>query len=76
MNISDIFFKVQEDYWSTDRKKDWMKLMDIDHSVLSLANPWLEFMEDGEDSTKWATELNVDMENVCRIFDIQPIPLN
>lgn len=47
-----------------------MKLMDIDHSILSLANPWLDFMEDGEDTTTWATELNKDMENVCIIFNI------
>lgn len=43
-----------------------MKLMDIDHSILSLANPWLDFMENGEDSTTWATELNNDMENVFK----------
>lgn len=42
-----------------------MQENEIDHSVLSLANPWLEFMESGDESSNWATQLNADLQQIC-----------
>jgi aminocarboxymuconate-semialdehyde decarboxylase len=42
-----------------------MATNEIDHAVLSLANPWLEFMESSNESSSWANKLNQDLEQMC-----------
>lgn len=43
-----------------------MKLHGINVSVVSLANPWLDFLEDPEEAAGWARRVNDDLEEVCR----------
>ncbi|XWN34309.1 MAG: amidohydrolase family protein [Devosia sp.] len=52
------------EYFSPERKLAYMDAHDIDISVLSLANPWLEFLEPGE-APAAATVLNEDLEGWC-----------
>ncbi len=52
------------DYWDLDLKLKWMDEHGIAISVVSLANPWLEFMEPDE-ATPLARRLNNDLEEMC-----------
>jgi predicted TIM-barrel fold metal-dependent hydrolase len=45
-------------YWDVQEKLAFMNQHDIDVSVLSLANPWLDFIEDATEAAKYATEIN------------------
>ena len=53
-------------YSSWDAKRSFMKLHGINLSVVSLANPWLDFVEDPTEAVEWARKVNDDLENVCQ----------
>lgn len=55
---------VDSSYYSWDKKLDFMRLHAINISVVSLANPWLDFLE-AHDAPKWATTVNDDMDAMC-----------
>ncbi|KAF1314494.1 2-amino-3-carboxymuconate-6-semialdehyde decarboxylase, partial [Globisporangium splendens] len=52
------------EYWDLDEKLAYMDHHGISTSVLSLANPWLDFLPIQE-QTSMATLLNDDMEAIC-----------
>ncbi|KAH9927170.1 amidohydrolase 2 [Epithele typhae] len=51
-------------YWDRDEKLKFMDLHSIDMSVVSSANPWLDFLP-ASTAHKLAEELNVDLEDFC-----------
>ncbi|EIW61491.1 amidohydrolase 2 [Trametes versicolor FP-101664 SS1] len=51
-------------YWDRDEKLKFMDRHAIDVSVVSSANPWLDFLP-APDAHKLAEELNTDMEDYC-----------
>ncbi|KAL3667323.1 hypothetical protein V7S43_007552 [Phytophthora oleae] len=53
------------EYWDADNKIRYMNRHGIRMSVLSLANPWLDFLP-LEEQVQQATLLNDDMETLCR----------
>lgn len=55
---------IGKEYWSIDWRLQWMKRHGIGHSIISLANPWLDWLPAGE-AAKLARELNQDMQLIC-----------
>lgn len=55
---------IGDEYWSMERKLKYMDLHGIQASVLSLANPWLDFLEPKE-AVPLAKELNEEMDDIC-----------
>lgn len=51
-------------YSSTAAKLDFMKKHEIATSVISLANPWLDFLSP-EDGPWWARKINDELERIC-----------
>ncbi|GAA6023626.1 hypothetical protein JCM10207_005090 [Rhodosporidiobolus poonsookiae] len=54
-------------YWDRKEKISFMDTHGIDVSVVSLANPWLDFLEPDEAVTA-AQELNVDVQAYCETY--------
>ncbi|KAF4585674.1 uracil-5-carboxylate decarboxylase [Ophiocordyceps camponoti-floridani] len=54
------------DYTSVERKMAFMDANGIDVSVISLANPWLDFL-DGNTSPDVARSVNDDFSRTCRL---------
>ena len=52
------------EYFEIPEKIKYMDRHGIDVSVMSLANPWLDFLPK-EDAVHMATELNNDLEEIC-----------
>jgi aminocarboxymuconate-semialdehyde decarboxylase len=52
------------EYFSVEQKIAYMDRHGIDVSVMSLANPWLDFLPAAE-ATYMATELNDDLQTLC-----------
>ncbi len=55
---------VGKEYYDMAVKSAFMKRHGITTSVLSLANPWLDFLTDQQASTM-ATDLNKDLDEIC-----------
>ncbi|KAJ5279487.1 2-amino-3-carboxymuconate-6-semialdehyde decarboxylase [Penicillium angulare] len=55
---------VDASYSDINVKLDFMKKHDIDCSVISLANPWLDFVPEDE-AQGWAERINNDLESTC-----------
>lgn len=51
-------------YWDRNEKLAFMDKHGIDVSVVSTANPWLDFLSPAE-ATQMATDLNNDLEEYC-----------
>jgi predicted TIM-barrel fold metal-dependent hydrolase len=58
-------------YSSWDAKRAFMTLHGINISVVSLANPWLDFLPTSE-SPKWAQTVNDELESACTNFNSKP----
>ncbi len=70
---------IDSDYWNLEHKLKYMETYEIEVTILSLANPWVDFLK-GEDATSWAQELNQDLEEMCgahprRIYGLGILPL-
>eukprot|EP00998_Keelungia_sp_KM082_P005700 NODE_2002_length_1162_cov_113.573913_g1985_i0.p1 GENE.NODE_2002_length_1162_cov_113.573913_g1985_i0~~NODE_2002_length_1162_cov_113.573913_g1985_i0.p1 ORF type:complete len:344 (+),score=90.21 NODE_2002_length_1162_cov_113.573913_g1985_i0:71-1102(+) len=57
-----------ENYHAVKNKLEGMDSNNIKVSVISMANPWLDFMEKGE-AVQWSTQLNEDLEQMCKDGD-------
>jgi len=57
---------ISPDYWSVEYKLRQMAKFDIQISVLSVANPWLDFFETDEEQIEWAKVLNDEMNDICK----------
>ncbi|KAL3964573.1 hypothetical protein ACCO45_001577 [Purpureocillium lilacinum] len=67
------------DYTSLDQKVRFMDAHRIDISVISLANPWLDFL-DADVSGRFGTEVNQEFSDMCarhpgRLFFFGTLPL-
>ena len=62
---------VDASYSSWDAKRDFMTLHGINISVVSLANPWLDFLPASE-APNWARIVNDDLQSACEEFNKQP----
>ncbi|KAL5343085.1 hypothetical protein BJX70DRAFT_354428 [Aspergillus crustosus] len=56
---------VDSSYWDIDVKLAFMRQHGINTSVISLANPWLDFLEPAE-AQLWAERINDDLEKTCK----------
>ena len=59
-------------YYSWDKKLDFMRLHNINVSVVSLANPWLDFLEANE-APQWARTVNDDMNSMCARINAEQV---
>ena len=69
---------IGDEYWDWQRKIDYMDANHIQRSVISLANPWLDFLPKAE-QVSLATDLNFDLQEVCdqsngRLYGFGVIP--
>jgi aminocarboxymuconate-semialdehyde decarboxylase len=69
---------IGDEYWSVARKLKYMDRHGIDISVVSLANPWLDFLPASE-AVDMATALNGDMQEDCaqangRLYGFATLP--
>src|SRR6185437_4479589 len=55
---------IDSTYWSWEAKREFMRQHGIDVSVVSLANPWLDFVAPSE-AAEAARRVNDEMERVC-----------
>ncbi|KAL3472995.1 hypothetical protein BJX99DRAFT_204326 [Aspergillus californicus] len=55
---------VDSSYWDINVKLAFMRQHGINSSVISLANPWLDFVEPTE-AQMWAERINDDLEATC-----------
>lgn len=60
-------------YWDRNEKLKFMDTHDIDISIVSTANPWLDFLPPDKAHTL-ATELNVDLEEYCATSPVVSMP--
>jgi predicted TIM-barrel fold metal-dependent hydrolase len=57
---------ISEDYWSADAKLKQMNTFNIQTSVLSVANPWIDFLETDEEQIEWAKILNDELNDIAK----------
>lgn len=62
---------VDSTYSSFDKKREFMRLHGITCSVISLANPWLDFL-DPESARTTAVDINDDLERACAENNASP----
>jgi aminocarboxymuconate-semialdehyde decarboxylase len=55
---------IGREYWSIETKLQYMKNHNISKSVISLANPWLDFLT-GNAAESVAQELNDELQDIC-----------
>lgn len=70
---------IGKEYWDVDSKLNYMDTHGIKKSVISLANPWLDFLE-GEEAASVAQELNDELQSICeasngRLFGFGTLPV-
>lgn len=71
---------VGPEYWDIDRKIAFMDAHHIDASVISLANPWLDFLP-AADAASAASSINDEMNELCgrhagRLWSFGTLPLS
>ena len=71
---------IGRDYYGADEKIKFMDAHGIDVSVISLANPWLDWLP-REDALAVAMQVNDDMERICalhegRLYAFGTLPLS
>ncbi len=69
---------IGDGYFRLERKLEFMDQHGIDASLVSIGNPWVDFM-DVEEAASWATLLNEEVEAVCakeeRFHGVGVVPL-
>ncbi|KAF2834245.1 uracil-5-carboxylate decarboxylase [Patellaria atrata CBS 101060] len=71
---------VGPEYWDISHKLRFMDIHGIDKSVISLANPWLDFLSPRE-GAKWAREINNEVNEIAeksqgRLYGFATLPLS
>jgi aminocarboxymuconate-semialdehyde decarboxylase len=56
---------VGPEYWDVEQKMAFMDRHNISTSVISLANPWLDFIDDGDFAIDMAVQINDWFEETC-----------
>jgi len=72
---------IGREYWDINEKIKFMNNHNIDISIISLANPWLDFLKDKDNPEEFANILNNDLHNMCldkdnRLFGYGVLPMN
>ena len=80
-NENNIGRPIGREYWDVNEKIKFMDNHNIDVSIISLANPWLDFLTDNDNPVKFANMLNNDLHNMCldkenRLFGYGVLPMN
>jgi predicted TIM-barrel fold metal-dependent hydrolase len=70
---------IGEEYFDVNTKLAYMDRHNIDKSVISLANPWLDFLI-GDEAENVAQELNDELEQMCedskgRLYGFATLPV-
>lgn len=70
---------IGREYWDIQSKLTYMNQHNIDKSIISLANPWLDFL-DGNEAESIAQELNDELQNICensngRVYGFATLPV-
>jgi predicted TIM-barrel fold metal-dependent hydrolase len=65
--IEDAGVPIGADFWSIEKKLEFMERYGIEISLLSIGNPWLSFLDPSE-SPRWARTLNDELENLCKKY--------
>ena len=55
---------IGQEYWNVEAKLKFMKMHHISKSIISLANPWLDFLE-GSEAANVASDLNDELQTIC-----------
>jgi aminocarboxymuconate-semialdehyde decarboxylase len=55
---------IGREYWDVNAKLQYMDKHNIETSIISLANPWLDFLE-GDAAASVAQELNDELQGMC-----------
>lgn len=58
---------IEPAFWDINLKLDFMKQHNITTSVISLANPWLDFLPP-EQAVDWAAKINDDLDKTCKEY--------
>ena len=71
---------IDTSYSSVKEKLEFMKIHHITASVISLANPWLDFLSP-QDGPGWAHKINNELEQICtdnpgRLYAFVTLPLS
>ncbi len=71
---------IDSSYSSINQKLGFMKTHNIAASVISLANPWLDFLSP-EEGPQWAEKVNNELEDICstsqnRLYAFATLPLS
>lgn len=71
---------IDASYSSTEEKLNFMGKHSIDISVISLANPWLDFLS-VEEGPQWGRTINNELESICekskgRLYAFATLPLS
>ncbi|KAL9106149.1 MAG: hypothetical protein Q9227_008797 [Pyrenula ochraceoflavens] len=65
---------IDSSYSSFRSKRTFMSRHGITISVVSLANPWLDFLrEDPKEAADWATRVNNDLDQSCTAFNAESL---
>jgi len=70
---------IGKEYWSVESKLQYMKNHQITTSVISLANPWLDFAI-GDTAVALAQELNDELQQICensnhQLYGLATLPI-
>ena len=71
---------IADEYYSVERKLKFMDRHGIQKSIISLANPWLDFIVSNNEAATLASEINDEMESICsksdgRLFGFHTVAL-
>lgn len=70
---------IGEHFWQLDRKLQFMDQHGIDRAVISIGNPWVDFL-DGREAVSWAARLNDEVEQACaaeeRLLGLGVVPFH
>tara|TARA_B100001105_G_C22361842_1_gene430708 strand:- start:220 stop:1311 length:1092 start_codon:yes stop_codon:yes gene_type:complete len=72
---------IGKEYWDVNSKIKFMDSHNIDISIISLANPWLDFLSNDENPEGTSNTLNKDLNNMCtdsngRLYGYGILPMN
>ena len=57
---------IGEQFVRLEKKLEFMDQHGIDRAVISIGNPWVDFLE-GEEAVTWANRLNDEVEQACAV---------
>lgn len=70
---------IGKEYWSVESKLQYMQNHQITTSIISLANPWLDFAK-GSTANALAQELNDELQSICegsnkKLYGLATLPI-